>query len=271
MIKIRLLLILIYCFLCNAIYAQNNLEEIKKEYYKLNGNIVLQHVKIDSYNYFIENGKIRIARYKNDYGSIESYYSFNLKDGVYKAFFIYFNPDDGVDLPDARIYLNSDGNVFLYKENNLEKSYFSRHSALSKLQLQSQNALNHFNNTFLKTQDRLAIIKIQIDSLQQSIETASLIKVDTASDFYDENQSQYFIDGDVIYMNTSNELVKTVSSSGDNHGSRKTWKYFTNGILALKITESEYYINGFQYQVIKEYYHKPRRENLLFRKDLYRV
>lgn len=249
-------------------YSQSILENIRSEYYRLNsGNVHFETVEISNKEYFLEEGKIRKVVECDSLGVNEYYYNFN--NGFYKTFFIYFAPNEKSKLPESRLYLNEGEEVFLYKENELEKSFFDSNSYSNRLILKSRNALNKFSTILLESRDEYEKEMLFVDSLFQLIEQSKLIEIGQNSKTYIEEESQLFDEGKRIFVNSDEAIVKTIELQGDNHGSEKTIEYFHDGKLILRITESQYYINGFQYSVEKEYYTREILEQVMFRKEEY--
>ena len=136
--------------------------------------------------------------------------------------------------------------------------------------LKSRNALNKFYRIFSASQDVYEKEKIFVDSLFRIIEKSQLTEIDTAKKSYNEEQSQSFDNGKSLFANSDNAIVKTFELSGDNHGSKKIIEYYHESRLILRIQESEYYINGFQYTIVKEYYTREQFKPVLFRTEKYK-
>lgn len=258
-------------YLSNYGYSQSVLENIRSEYYRLNsGNVLLEPVSISNTDYFLEKGKVKKVKVRDNMGINEYYYKYNPDYGTYKVFFIYFLPDKKSNLTESRLYLNENEQVFLYKENAEEKSFFDANFYSNQLILKSLNALNKFSRIFFESRDEYGQEKLFVDSLFQLIEESKLTEIDTAQKTYNEEESQSFDEGKSVFINSVNAIVKTIELHGNNHGSKKVIEYFHDGKVILRTSESEYYINGFQYSVDREYYTRERFEQVMFRKEGYK-
>ena len=251
-------------------YSQSVLENVRSEYYRLNsGNVKLEQVSISNTNYYLEKGKVKKVKVSDDKGTCEYYYNYDPEYGTYKVFFIYYLPNEKSNHPESRLYFNENEKVFLYKENTEEKSFFDANAFSNQLPLQSRNALNKFSRIFSESRDEYGQEKALIDSLFKLIDKSQLTEIDTVQKTYNEEESQSFNEGKSLFVNSNNAVVKTVELSGDNHGSKRIIEYYHNSRLILRIKESQYFINGFQYSVDKEYYTGERRKQILFRREKY--
>lgn len=268
--NLKFILTAVTLFLSNYGFSQSELENIRHEYYRLNsGKVDFDKVSTSDSDYFLEKGKIKKATASDKNGTSEYYYNFNPHYGTYKVFFIYFIPDVKSNLPECRLYLNENEEVFLYKENTKEMNFANANAYSNQLPLKSRNALNRFSRIFTESQDEYGQEKLFVDSLFQVIEKSQLVEIDTTQKTYREEESQSFDNGKSIFVNTDNAIVKTIELSGDNHGSKRIVEYYHDNRLILKIQESEYYINGFRYAVDKEYYTTEILEPVLFRREKY--
>jgi hypothetical protein len=254
----------------SALYGQDRIDYIRKEYYRINGKDNLNNIELSGYKFFIEDNRVVKATIKDSTGFSEYYYEFDNRPGTYNLLFAYFNPNKSAsNLPDARYYFNEREGIMRYKENNESASFFEADKYLKSVPLKAKNAINIFLNTFINATDQYAEQKFKIDSLFLKIENSTLTKTNSPEEIYEE-EGQYYNGGEKVFVNNEGKIVKKYHAEGNHHGSDTEIKYYHEGHLILEIIEKAYYINGFQYSVYKNYYARPFFEQILFRKEIYK-
>ena len=238
------------------------IEEVRQRYYRINGaNVTLTKTTIDATDYWLENNHVVIAKQRVANGTFEYYY--DVHDGEYYPYFIYFASEDPNKNPDIRAYYGEDSRLVSYKENQQELEVIDFNHYYYYLALDAANTINKWLNEVesvdaLQEEQSRSVLK-KIEQLKKSI-----VQVDTLeADEYDDDGGSVVLN----YRDVAGRIVKHSSSVYGEHGSQSEIVYYDDKGLVLSIEEDEGWVGSYTSVSVQLTYYENEQA---FRIDTYK-
>ena len=238
--------------------VENQIQEIRKRYYYVNGGKVhLAKHSIKEYDYYFENGKLRKVIYKTDEYNYEYYFDEEfIKD---YAYFIYTIDCTNGGKDDNRFYFGNKERLIRWLDP--QKREVGRNSDIFcqknfELIAKAADILTILNNE--RNDDARPKFSVMTRAIDEVIEAKSklTLTVDTVS-VEDIPEESYF-SHEIAYRDGEGKLVKTLDYQGGDHGSSTTTTFYDDSENKILVLEEEGTI--YSPDTINKHYYKSTRK-----------
>lgn len=213
---------IIFILLINSFFTvlgQNvdtEIQSIRNKYYRVTGKEVnLQVLKMDNYEFYLENNSLVIIKLYEKAGHYEFYTDKENRAGLY-SYFAFFESNEKEN-PDLRAYYTRGMNLIKYMEDQNVIEFSTHKRPDNEIAIKCINSLNTFLNM---CSENLNVYSKEIDAIEKYISQVLYINdmatPDTVKNYLNEDESyeKHLI---IQYKDKKGKVFKKISTSVSDH------------------------------------------------------